>query len=329
MIIDLHSHYLPLSAVRGTDANIPVREGANGGLQLVMGSHTHELSEELTNLERQRETMAQQGLDRKVLAVPPFCFQYELPAVEGVRWSQMINDGIAQAVHAAPEAFVGFATLPLQDMAAAIRELDRAVEELGLAGIEIATNINGVELDAPELNPLWERTAAYHLPILIHPHYVAGASRMGDYHLRNLIGNPTETALAGSRLLFGGVLEHYPDLTLILSHGGGALPQLIGRLAQGYRVRPESRLHAASPEGLLGRFYFDTIVFDPRVLRHLVDIVGADRVVLGTDYPFDMSEADPVTFVTNAGLTDDQAQAVLTGGAQLLAPRTGFLTRRD
>ncbi len=321
MIVDLHSHYLPLSAVRGMDALIPVREGENGTLELVMGGHTHALSEELTDLERQRETMTRQGLDQKVLAVPPFCFQYELLATDGIRWSRMVNDGIAEAVQSAPEAFVGFATLPLQDMTEAIRELDRAVGELGLAGIEIATNINGVELDAPELHPLWERAATHRLPILIHPHYVAGASRMGDYHLRNLIGNPAETALAGSRLLFGGVLERYPDLVLILSHGGGALPHLIGRLAQGYRVRPECRLYASSPEELLGAFYFDTIVFDSTVLRHLVDTVGADRVIVGTDYPFDMSDDNPVTFVTTAGLAEDEAQAILAGGAELLARR--------
>jgi aminocarboxymuconate-semialdehyde decarboxylase len=321
VIVDLHSHYLPLSAVRAMDTPLPVQEGANGALQLVMGGHTHALSEELTNLERQRETMARQGLDQKVLAIPPFLFQYELPAAEGVRWSRMVNDGIAEAVQAAPEAFVGFATLPLQDMTESIRELDRAVEELGLAGIEIATNINGVELDAPALHPLWERAAARRLPILIHPHYVAGASRMGDYHLRNLIGNPAETALAGSRLLFGGVLERYPDLALILSHGGGALPHLIGRLTQGYRVRPECRLHASSPAKLLGAFYFDTIVFDPKVLRHVVDTVGADRIILGTDYPFDMSDDNPVTFVRTADLTEDEAQAILAGGAQLLGRR--------
>jgi aminocarboxymuconate-semialdehyde decarboxylase len=321
MIVDLHSHYLPLSAVRGMNSPLPVQEGANGALQLHMGGHTHTLSEELTNLERQREMMARQGLDQKVLAIPPFLFQYELRGEEGVRWSRMVNDGIAEAVREAPEVFIGFATLPLQEMTEAIREFDRAVGELGLVGIEIATNINGIELDAPELHPLWERAAARRVPILIHPHYVAGATRMQDYHLRNLVGNPAETALAGSRLLFGGVLERNPDLTLILSHGGGALPHLIGRLAQGYRVRPECRLHSSSPEQLLGAFYFDTIVFDPRVLRHLVDTAGADRVVLGTDYPFDMSDDNPVTFVTNAGLTRDETKSILMGGARLLGQR--------
>ena len=318
MIVDLHRHYLPLSAVHAADSVIPVRVETDGSLHLIMSGHAHALSDELTDLTLQRETMARQGLDLKVLAVPPFCFQYELPAADGVRWSRSVNDGIAEAVQASPDAFVGFATLPLQDVTQAIRELDRAVEELGLAGMEIATNIDGVELDAPDLDPLWERAAARRLPVLIHPHYVAGASRMGDYHLRNLIGNPAETALAGRRLLFGGVLERYPGLSLILSHGGGALPHLIGRLAHGYRVRPECRVHASAPEGLLAKFSFDTIVVDAKVLRHLVDTVGVDRIVLGTDYPFDMSDDDPVAFVANAGLGDAEAQAILTGGARLL-----------
>src|SRR5204862_7962028 len=147
--------------------------------------------------------------------------QYELSAEAGVRWARALNDGLAAAARAFPDAFVGLATLPLQDLPAALAELERAVHDLGLAGVEIATNLNGVELDDPTLDPFWARAEALRLAVLIHPHYVAGAGRMGGYHLANLVGNPAETALAGARLLFGGVLERFARLRLIRAHGGG------------------------------------------------------------------------------------------------------------
>ena len=209
----------------------------------------------------------------------------------------------------------------------AVTELARAVNELGMRGVEIATNINGVELDAPELDPFWEQAERLKIPILIHPHYVAGADRKREYHLLNLIGNPTETALAGARLLFGGVLERYPDLRIILSHGGGALPHLIGRLRHGHAARPEAKLRASAPIEHLRRLYYDTIVFDAGVLRHIVETVGASQVVLGTDYPFDMSEPQPVEFVRNAGLAPEDVDTILANGDALLARAEGAAAR--
>lgn len=141
---------------------------------------------------------------------------------------------------------------------------------------------------------------------------------MGEYYLRNLVGNPVETALAGSRLIFGGVLERYPDLRIILSHGGGALPQLVGRLRHGYAARPEAQLRVSDPVASLRRLYYDTIVFNPEPLRNLVATVGASQVVLGTDYPFDMGEPDPVAFVQQAGLSTDDVTTILANGQRLL-----------
>ncbi len=272
----------------------------------------------LLDLGIQIEDMRRQGVARRALAIPPFTLRYDLPPDEGVRWARSINEGIAEAIVPYGNAFVGFATVPLQDVAAAVAELDYAVTQLGMRGVEIATHIAGVELDSPRLEPFWERAERLRVPILVHPHHPAGANRMGEYYLRNLVGNPVETALAGARLIFGGVLERYPDLRIILSHGGGALPQLVGRLRHGYAARPEAQLRVSDPVASLRRLYYDTIVFNAEPLRNLVATVGAAQVVLGTDYPFDMGEPDPVSFVKQAGLARDDVTMILANGQRLL-----------
>ncbi|MHB8646102.1 MAG: amidohydrolase family protein [Thermomicrobiales bacterium] len=318
MIVDLHSHYFPLDAARAAGSPVQVIEQPDGVFRFAFGGQTMTLPAALFDLNRQLADLHRQGLTRRVLQPPPFSILYELPPDQGVAWSRGLNDGIAAAARAHPDAFIGFATVPLQDVAAAMTELDRAARDLGLRGVEILTNINGVGLDAPALDPFWAAMERLDLPMLIHPHHVAGAERMDGYYLRNMIGNPHETGLAGARLLFGGVLERFPRLRIILSHGGGSLAHLSGRLRHGYAVRPEARERAADPLAHLNRLFFDTIVFDPRILRHLVAIVGVSQVVLGSDYPFDMAEDAPVPFVRQAGLAAADAEAILNAADRIL-----------
>lgn len=317
-ILDLHCHVFPVEAVRGATPSITVKPEGDG-YRYTDASRSMLLDRGLFDLEAQRQDMERQGVSRRALAVPPFTLGYFLPPDEGRRWTRAINDGIAAIVERQRESFIGFAAVPMQDVPSAISELDYAVSELGLHGVEIATNINGVELDAPTLDPFWECAQHHNVPILIHPHDVAGEDRMRRYYLNNLVGNPVETALAGARLIFGGVLDRFPGLTIILSHGGGALPQIIGRLQHGSTVRTEARHLSTGPVAQIRRLYFDTIVFDARALRHLVATAGASQVVLGTDYPFDMGEPDPVRFVRGAGLSDEDARTILANGARLLA----------
>lgn len=313
VIADLHCHIFPVEAAirAGTSVAIePVNDGYRvGGVGLDAG---------LLDLGLQIEDMRRQGVARRALAIPPFTLRYDLPPEEGVRWARSINEGIAEAIAPLGDAFVGFATVPLQDVAAAVAELDYAVGELGMRGLEIATHIAVVELDDRRLDPFWERAERLRLPILVHPHDPAGADRMGEYYLRNLVGNPVETALAGARLIFGGVLERYADLRIILSHGGGALPQLVGRLRHGYAARPEAQRRVSDPVASLRRLYYDTIVFNSEPLRNLVATVGAEQVVLGTDYPFDMGEPDPVAFVRQASLSAEDVATILANGQRLL-----------
>jgi aminocarboxymuconate-semialdehyde decarboxylase len=319
MIVDLHSHYFPLDAVRGmTDVAVEATEHADGSVHFTLGDQAMTLPTQLVDLEMQMDDLHRQQLARRVLQTPPFTILYELPPDTGVLWSRALNDGIAAAARSYPESFIGFATVPLQDVAAAVTELGRAMGELGLRGVEILTTINGIGLDTPTLDPFWAEAERLDVPILIHPHYVAGTERLDGYYLRNLIGNPTETAIAGARLLFGGVLERFPGLRIILSHGGGALPQISGRLRHGFAVRPEARERARDPLAQLNRLFYDTIVFDPLVLRHLVEVVGASQVVLGTDYPFDMGVEETVSFVRQAGLAAPDCDVILNAADRIL-----------
>jgi aminocarboxymuconate-semialdehyde decarboxylase len=319
MIVDLHSHYVPLDAIRAMEGSpAQVTEAEDGSVHVTFRGRELPLAAELISVERQVAALHRQQLTRRVLQPPPFTILYELPADAGLQWSRALNDGIAATARTYPDTFVGFATVPLQDIVAAVEELNRAIGTLGLRGVEILTTINGIGLDSPTLDPFWAVVQRLDVPILVHPHYVAAAERLDGYYFRNLIGNPTETAIAGARLLFGGVLERFPNLRIILSHGGGALAHISGRLCHGYAARPEARERAQDPLGNLSRLYYDTIVFDPMILRHLVDLVGASQIVLGTDYPFDMGEETPVTFVREAGLAPADAEMILNAADRLL-----------
>ena len=322
MTIDLHSHYFPLRAVDLLPPGIAdVTAGADGAYAITIAGHHLPLSRSLVDLDQQLVDLERQRLTARTLMVPPFTLLYELEPATGAQWARAINEAIAETVTAAPDKLVGFGTVPLQDVAAAVSELSWAIVEGGLGGIEIATSVNGGGLDSPDLDPFWARAEELQIPILIHPHYVSGASRMQDYHLRNLIGNPTETALAGAKLLFGGVLERFPALRLILSHGGGALPHVVGRLRQGAAVRPECRTRATDPLAGLQKLYYDTIVFDQQILRHVAASVGASQLVVGTDYPFDMAEDDPVEFVRTSGLPKEDVDLILNAGRRLVSDR--------
>lgn len=317
MVIDLHSHFVSLEAANEADVGISL-ERAGGEVRFSAPHQQMTLEAQLFDLDLQIADMERQRLDRRMLVIPPFCFQYELPSELGVRWARSLNDGVVQAAATDPGRFIGFGTVPLQDVPAALEEVERIGGDLRLRGIEIGSNVNGVELDAEELEPFWERVNAFELIVLIHPHYIIGPERLDGYYLRNLLGNPFDTAIAATRLVLGGVLERYPNLRIILSHGGGAFPGIMGRVMHGYGARPEAQLKVDDPLAAARRLYYDTIVFEPQMLRYLVEGFGADQIILGTDYPFDMGMEQPVEFVEQAGLSAEDARRILTNGERLL-----------
>src|SRR2546428_4337286 len=240
----------------------------------------------------------------------------------GTRLARAVNDAMDAAHTAFPDRFVGCATLPMQDPPAAAAELDRVRTLRGIRGIYLGTNINNRELSDPVFAPIWERCQAARLPVLLHPLNVIGlGTRLSRFYLNNFLGNPFDTAIAAAHLVFGGVLDRFPKLEVCLPHAGGAMPYLMGRLTHGQRVRPETKGVAKKPfEAYLRRFTYDTIAHSPHLLRFLVDTVGADRVMLGSDYCFDMGYQRPVDVVTkHAKLSrTDQRRILGATAARLL-----------
>jgi aminocarboxymuconate-semialdehyde decarboxylase len=320
MIVDLHSHFFPAEAATGSRASVRVEAGPTAGqVRLRVDGQDFVVPAAITDPAAQSREASEAGLDARALLPPPFVVRYELDPHAGVGWTRRLNEGIAAAAASDPGRLVGFASVPLQaggDRAAA--ELEYAIGSLGLRGVELLTSVCGTGLDAAQFDTFWAAAAELGVPVLIHPHYVAGAQRMQQYYLRNLVGNPTETALAGARLIYAGLLRRYPALHVVLSHGGGALPHIIGRLRHGFRSRPELR-EAADPDEGLRRLFYDTVVFDPTVLRHLAELVGHRQLVVGSDYPFDMAEPRPVAFVADSGLPDEAVAAVLHSADRLFA----------
>jgi aminocarboxymuconate-semialdehyde decarboxylase len=243
----------------------------------------------LFDLGAQLAEMDRLGIAMRAVCPPPFALAYA--GAPGA--AADLNRALARAVTVGGSRFVGLGTVPLHRPEQAAAELRRCMADLGLRGVTVGSDPGaGRELDAPDLEPFWAAAEALGALILLHPSEVPGAARMGRHHLRNLVGNPLATAHAAARLIFGGVLDRHPGLRIVLSHGGGALPWIAGRLDQGYRVRPECATACAlPPSAYLRRFWYDTLVFEAGARRWLKERVGPERVLYGTDTPFDMGDA--------------------------------------
>ena len=247
---------------------------------------------------------------------------YWADAATGTRLATAWNDAASAAHVAHPDRFVGCAMLPLQDLPRALTELERAAALPGIHGVYMGTNVGGRELSDPEFFPIFERAAALRLPVLLHPLRVVGGERLAPYYLANFLGNPFDTAIAASHLVFGGVLDRLPKLTVCLPHAGGALPYVHGRLRHGQGVRPETKGAAKRPfSAYLRRFTYDIISHDPAALRYLIATVGADRVMLGTDFCFDMGVERPLSVIQakTVGLgRRDQQRVIRENAARML-----------
>jgi aminocarboxymuconate-semialdehyde decarboxylase len=245
---------------------------------------------------------------------------YWAPPAFGLELSRTWNDASSAAHREHPDRFVGTLMLPLQDPALALSEIERAAKLRGMHALYMATHINGRNLDDKSLWPVYERCEKLGLPILLHPLYPCGGERYGSqYFLRNLLGNPYEVGIAAASLVFGGVMDAFPKLTVMLPQAGGTFPWLVGRMDHGWEVREECRGIAGPPSSYLQRFYYDTITHHPGIMRSLVDLVGAERIVLGSDYDQDMSYERPVEFVdTIPGLTPRERSLILERNAARL-----------
>jgi aminocarboxymuconate-semialdehyde decarboxylase len=256
------------------------------------------------------------GVDAQVLSIAPPQYYYRAEPDLGEQLSRMQNDRIAEIAADAPERLIPMGTLPLQAPEIAQAELRRITEDLGFRGIEIDTNVRGTDLDAPEHAWLWAEAERLGLTVILHPHGFSHAERLGEYYLTNVIGLPLETCIALTRLILSGVLERHPDLKLVAVHGGGFLPHYAARTDHAWEQRPETAERISRrPSEYLARVHFDTTTHSAEAVALLVARYGAEQVLLGTDYPFDMGETDPVSLIAAAGLDRTQAELVLGGNA--------------
>ena len=271
------------------------------------------------DIERRFADMAAAEVDVQVLSVTPQTYFYDQDPALAAACAALQNDQIAKLVKAHPGRFLGIATLPMQAPQRAADELKRAMSSLGLRGTMIGSNVQGKNLDDPALEPLWAAAEDLGAFVLVHPVNVAGAQRMRSYYLNNLIGNPLDTTIAAASLVFGGVLERHPKLKVLLVHGGGFVPYQAGRWVHGWHVRGEPKVNIKrSPEPWLDRFYYDTILHAKPQLEFLIASVGPGRVLLGSDYPYDMGTGECVRQVKALSLPEAEKAAVLNGNALAL-----------
>ena len=258
-------------------------------------------------------------VDVQVLSATPQTYLYNQDASLGAVTSAIQNDQIAKLVKENPQRFMGIATLPMQAPDKAADELKRAMTRLGLRGTMFASNIMGKNLDDPSFEPVWATAEELGAFVFIHPNNVAGADRMKSYYLNNLIGNPLDTTIGAACLYFGGVLDRHPKLAVVLAHGGGFTPYQAARWEHGWQVRPEPKKNISKrPTNIAKRFYYDTILHSAPVLEFMIEHVGADRVMLGSDYPYDMGMMDCVKHVRGLNISDADKATILSTRAQAL-----------
>lgn len=317
MKIDIHSHYIPYEFIKLVEDGCPemrakiIEKSGSQFIQHEQG-YTYPLDKGFYDIDYRLREMDLAGLDMVALSSAPPLFYYDANEEIANKVATIVNTGIANEVKAHPDKFIGVANVSLQHVNMAMEQLDYAVNTLGFHSIQIGSNIEGRQLDSPELIPFFAKADELGVLIIVHPYYVGSKNALEKYYLTNLIGNPLDTTLAIAHLIFGGVLDRFPKLKFCFVHGGGFLPYQIGRLEHGYKVRMEPRIHGAKPpSNYFKQLYFDTILFDKNALRYLVEYVGCGQVMMGTDYPFDMGEENPVEFVKESIKNLDERKAIL------------------
>ena len=317
--VDIHAHMLPEETIRRLGKESPrvapklIEQPDGTTIMEIAGKVVQRpMPRECWDLDLRLADMDKHGVDMQAVCATVHTFYDTEPAL-GLACATVQNDEIAAVVKRHPDRFVALATLPLQDPPRASDELTRAMRRLGLRGAQIGSNVNGANLDDPTLEPVWAAANALRAFFLIHPHGdILPGDRLKSYYMRNFVGLPFETTMAGAALVFGGVIERYPDINFCLCHGGGFMPYQAGRFVHAFDVRaePKGRLQG-SPKESLARLHYDTIVHSLRALEFLLATAGPERVLLGSDYPFDMGELDCVARVDALAIARTDRDAVL------------------
>jgi aminocarboxymuconate-semialdehyde decarboxylase len=301
MKIDLHTHILPpqwpnLRERYGYGGFVNLEHHGPGCARMMIdGRFFREIQDNCWDPLRRIEECDRHGVAMQVLSTVPVMFSYWAKPEHALDLSRLLNDHLAEVVRTHPQRFAGLGTLPMQAPGLAVKELERCVRQLGLRGVQIGSHVNDWELGHPALFPVFEAAEALEAAVFVHPWDMVGKERMSKYWLAWLVGMPAETALAICSLIFSGVLEKLPRLRLCFAHGGGAFPGIIGRIEHGFQVRPDLCAvdNSINPRSYLGRFWLDSLVHDADALRALLRLIGENRIVVGSDYPFPLGEDVP------------------------------------
>jgi aminocarboxymuconate-semialdehyde decarboxylase len=336
--IDIHCHYAnPDVAAKVADRNPgqyePSVKFANALTRETNVKQMRDRAAKLSSIEVRLKDMDRMGIDIQAVSPAPQQTYYWTEPGEGAQLARQVNERIAEIVGKWPDRFVGLGTVPLQDPDLAVSELTHAVKTLGLRGVEINPSVNGMDLTDKRLmlEKFFAKAQALDIVIFMHPIGFTQGERLLDHYFNNVIGNPLETTVAASHLIFDGVMERYPKLKIVLPHAGGYLAHYWARMDHAWRARPDCRVVLKNkPTASLEKFYFDTITFDRTMLRQLVQRYGADHVLLGTDYPYDMGMEHPVDFIGGTpGIAQADKTRIMGGNAaRLLKIDYNKLSRR-
>lgn len=324
LTVDIHAHVaIPRAAEFARPhldmSTIPLAHFADDATKALSAKQEADIRERIAGNDERIAQLDAMGIDIQVVCPPPPQCYYTVPLDIAVKATQMVNEGLAEFVTRRPDRYVALGGVPLSDGHEAARELERCIRTLGFKGVEILTSVAGRELSDPQFAPFWKKAEELGALVLIHPNGFTHADRFRRFYFNNVIGNPLETTIALHYLIFDGVLERHPNLKILAVHGGGYLGGYSGRIDHAWGARSDS--HGSLPKPpteYLKKVYFDTIVFTPIQLEALVRTFGADHVVMGTDYPFDMADFDPVEHVVSTGFDAATTEAIVGGNARRL-----------
>jgi aminocarboxymuconate-semialdehyde decarboxylase len=321
LTVDMHAHVAvprvaEIVAPHLKQFTDPLVQDSTPETQALMAKQAADIKTRMSTTDERFSVMDEMGVDMQLICPAPPQIYYYLSVDVGVQAARALNDGIAEYVSKHSDRLVALGGLPMQDGNEAAKELERCMKQLKFRGVEILTNVNGKELSDPAFAPFWKKAEELDALVLIHPTGFTQPQRFARFYFNNVIGNPLDTTVALHYLLFDGVFERHPKLRVLAVHGGGFLGAYSGRIDHAWGARSDA--HGSLPKPpttyLRRNVYFDTVVFTPHQLEALVNTFGADRIVMGTDYPFDMLEYDPIGHINSVASFDDSTRAALAGG---------------
>jgi aminocarboxymuconate-semialdehyde decarboxylase len=322
--VDMHAH---VSVPRAHEfakphldlSTIPLAHFANAETKALSAKQEADIKDRIAGNDERLADLDNMGIDVQLVCPPPPQCYYTVPLEIAVKATAMVNDGLAEFAAQRPDRYVALGGVPLMDGNEAAKELERCMTQFKFKGVEILTNVAGKELSDPMLEPFWKKAEDLGALVLLHPNGFTQADRFTRFYFNNVIGNPLETTIALHHLIFDGVLERHPNLKILAVHGGGYLGSYSGRIDHAWGARSDA--HGSLPRpptSYLKKIYFDTVVFTPIQLEALVKTFGADHVLMGTDYPYDMADFDPVEHVVSTGFDATTTAAIVGGNAKKL-----------